>query len=101
MPKQFEPFLKGMKASGAAAQSSRPNEAQAPSSLNATTALLTELVPGPRPLTELQQATGLGFTEFADAVKALLDAKLIEVEGASGDETARLSPTGSALASQT
>jgi len=100
MPKQFEPFLKGMKASGAAAQS-QSSEKQAPTSLGATTALLTELVPGPRTLTELQQATGLGFTEFADAVKALLDAKLIEVEGASGDETARLSPTGSALASQT
>ena len=99
MPKQFEPFLKGMKSSGVAAPSQAP-ESQAPAALGATTALLTELVRGPRKLAELQQTSGLGFTEFADAVKALLDAKLIELEGTAGDETAKLSPTGAALASQ-
>ena len=99
MPKQFEPFLKGMKSSGVATQSP-PSDSQAPTSLGATTALLTELMQGPRKLSELQETTGLGFTEFANAVKALLDAKLIELEGASGDETAKLSPTGAALASQ-
>ena len=99
MPKQFEPFLKGMKTSGVATQS-RPSESETATPLAATTALLTELMQGPRKLAELQQTTELGFTEFANAVNALLDAKLIELDGASGDETAKLSPTGTVLASQ-
>jgi hypothetical protein len=101
VPKQFEPFLRGMKSSGVAAQTrSSESQASAPAALGATTALLTELLNGPRKLADLQQTTGLGFTEFADSVKALLDAKLIELEGVSGDETAKLSATGAALASQ-
>ena len=90
-----------MKSSGVAAQTrSTESEASTPAPLSATTALLTELLQGPRKLAELQSTTGLGFTEFADSVKALLDASLIELEGVSGDETAKLSPTGAALASQ-
>lgn len=106
MPKAFEPFLKTMReldeetASNAPAQSvpaqNAPPEGNAINDTSIVLAALTRT--GPTKLGELQTITGLGFAPFSDAVRALLDAGVIELEGASGEEVARLAPAVKAVA---
>jgi hypothetical protein len=62
--------------------------------------LLRELTrSGPQPLHEVQEATGLGFLAFADAVKACVRADLVSISGPEGQETIELTQIGSRLAS--
>jgi hypothetical protein len=51
------------------------------------------------PVLEVLRASGLSFREITDALLELQDAEFIELSGASGDEVARLTPTGDRLAS--
>lgn len=106
MPKAFEPFLKTMReldeetTSNAQAQNvpaqNAPPEGNAINDTSIVLAALTRT--GPTRLGELQTITGLGFAPFSDAVRALLDAGVIELEGASGEEVARLAPAVKAVA---
>jgi hypothetical protein len=50
-------------------------------------------------LQQLQEASGLAFSEFGAALAALEQAGLLAIEGTPGKESARLTEAGSALAS--
>lgn len=52
---------------------------------------------GPISLMELQKRTGLDFAQFSEAVNSLRASGLIEVEGSSGEEVARVALELSAL----
>lgn len=83
------------------AQAPASNEASptADAAINHTSVILAALTRlGPTSLSELQGVTGLPFSEFTDAVRALLDAGVIELEGPSGQEVARLAPPLAAVA---
>jgi hypothetical protein len=100
MAKAFEPFLKTMRELDEEDVSS-PN-APAPSgssAINDTSVVLAALTrTGATKLGELQALTGLGFAQFSDAVRSLLAAGVIVLEGPSGDEIARLAPSVAAVA---
>jgi hypothetical protein len=61
-------------------------------------ALLIELAKtDEQPLNVLQAASGLTFSEFADAVKWLQEAEFISVSGAPGQEVVSLTASGRTL----
>lgn len=98
MAKAFEPFLKTMRE-----LENEPSAEQRPSTgdaaINDTSVILAALARhGPTSLVELQKITGLSFPEFSEAVKALLAAGVIELEGPSGEEIARLAPPVASVA---
>jgi len=52
----------------------------------------------PMPLSELQAASGMSFTSFAEAVKRLQDSGYITLAGAPGSESAQLTVLGNEVA---
>jgi hypothetical protein len=98
MAKAFEPFLKTMRELEEENAPNTPptNDNAAIKDTSVVLAVLTRN--GPTKLGELQALTGLGFAPFSDAVRSLLAARVIELEGPSGDEIARLAPSVAAIA---
>ena len=89
----FGPFLESLQRS----RQQNASQAQDRSLPLAVVAMLRKA--GPMPVLEVLRASGLSFREITDALLELQDAEFIELSGASGDEVARLTPTGGRLAS--
>jgi len=53
----------------------------------------------PMSLTDLQAASGMSFTSFAEAIKRLRDSDYITLSGAPGSEAAQLTKLGAEVAS--
>ena len=80
-----------------AKQKSRPS---APSSAGTSLSLLSALAGAPQNtlgLTELMTASGMGFTEFADALKSLKDSGYLALSGPPNAEMATLTPLGESV----
>jgi predicted transcriptional regulator len=80
-----------------AKQKSRPST---PSSAGTSLSLLSALAGAPQNtlgLTELMTASGMGFTEFADALKSLKDSGYLALSGPPNAEMATLTPLGESV----
>jgi len=72
-----------------------------PTSSGTSLGLLAALAGAPRgtmALTELQQASGMGFGDFSQSLQRLADTGYLTVSGQPGSETAQLTKLGSDVA---
>jgi DNA-binding MarR family transcriptional regulator len=70
-----------------------PATGTAPSPLS----LLALLAAGPRPVSELQKESGMEFSDFAAALKSLVDGGFVTLTGPPSEETATLTESGAGL----
>jgi hypothetical protein len=71
----------------------------APGTAFSVLALLAENAGVPKPLSDLQAASGMGFTEFAAAIKRLQESGYMTIAGAPASESAQLTELGADVAS--
>jgi DNA-binding MarR family transcriptional regulator len=71
----------------------------APGTAFSVLALLAENAGSPKPLSDLQAASGMGFTDFAAAIKRLQESGYITLSGSPAAESAQLTEFGAEVAS--
>jgi predicted transcriptional regulator len=98
-PDSFGTFLKTLQSHGVSEREARQDPQLYPDMLGDSLKILANLADtGSRPVTELLERSGVGFSRFSEVLKLLESQSLVNIVGEPGQESVKITPEGEQIA---